>query len=426
MKKIVIIILGVLIKSGLFAQAVISERSINALIDNETDLIYGNLVGIRRDIHKFPELSEHEKRTSAIIASYLDSLGLEVRTNIGGYGVVGILKGAKPGKHIAWRADIDAVKSDLPDVVEFESRNKGVRHICGHDVHTTIGLGIANILSKHKDKINGTIYFIFQPSEEILNKGAQSMISEGLFDVIDPTEIYALHITPLPVGQIATKENELYAYFRKLTIQFKDVSDKENVVKYTQGLVKSYNTVDAKFWDNRNIGNPQIGICSPQTIYKNYLAVTEPFNVTTENNTVEISTMIYGTDIVNVDSLCLRLKAKINNSAYSNNLLTVNYDKQHPTINNNMVLTQETLQSISSVYGKAAVVPIYGIVGLFNDDFSYFQQRVPGVYFLLGGSNFEKGIISMPHSPTFAVDEGAIKIGVKYFSSMLMIRLNSK
>ena len=401
------------------------QSSIHNLIQKQTDEIFDSLVKIRRDFHMNPELSEHEKRSAEKIESYLRSLGLNVKTNIGGYGVVGILTGEKNGKHIAWRADIDAFKSDIPDVVEFESQVQGIRHICGHDVHTTIGLGIANILSKHKDEINGTIYFIFQPSEENF-QGARSMIDDGLFEIIDPSEIYALHMNPLPVGLITTKENELYSYGRELSIKFLNIPNKDSVINYVKKRIMEYNTVDNRFWDNRNLGNPQIGINSPQSIYRNYLAIYEQFKIKRENDKLEISVGLFGTNINEIDSLPIKLKGIINESKYANNLESVEYNIAYPTVKNNPGLTQESINIITSVYGQNSFVTSYGVVNGFNDDFSYFQQEVPGVYFGLGGSNYEKGIISMPHSPNFAVDEECIKIGVKYFSSLIVERLKNE
>lgn len=179
-----------------------ATASIHQFIQSHTDEIFDSLVKIRRDLHKHPEVSGEEKRTSEKIAEYLLSLGLEVKTGIGGNGVVGILKATKEGKHIAWRADIDAMPSDIPDVVDFKSEDRGVRHICGHDVHTTIALGIANVLASQKKHLKGTIYFIFQPAEESFT-GAKAMINDGLFDIIKPEEIYGLHITPSPSGIVS-------------------------------------------------------------------------------------------------------------------------------------------------------------------------------------------------------------------------------
>ena len=114
------------------------EAAIHQNVQAHTNAIFDSLVQIRRDFHRHPELSDQEKRTSMKVANYLESLGLEVTTHMGGYGVVGILDTGKKGKRIAWRADIDAMASDIPDVVAFKSENEGVRHICGHDIHLSL------------------------------------------------------------------------------------------------------------------------------------------------------------------------------------------------------------------------------------------------------------------------------------------------
>lgn len=470
MKKIVLISVGLFIlTSGLFigfhisGKTNISEESIHNIIQKETDEIYDSLVKIRRDIHMYPELSEHEKRTSEIIESYLRSLGLEVKTNIGGYGVIGILKGIKDGKHIAWRADIDAYNSDFPDVVEFESKNKGVQHICGHDVHTVIGLGIATVLSKQRDKINGSIYFIFQPAEEVYT-GAKRMIDDGLFTIINPSEIYALHISPLPVGTITAKENEVFAYRRNLKIKLKGISNEDTVVnnpqkqikshdasdeqfwgiknlanpqnrtynsqsisnkdafiKYVQNQIKSYNTTGDQFWDMKNLTDPQMGIFNPQSIYKNYLAIARNIEIKNTDDLLELSIKLFGTDINVLDSLPIKIKETIKKSPYANNLESVDYMSSSPTVNNNSKLTQDALNSLMKLYGKNSVISSFGIISDGrNDDFAYFQQHVPGVYFFLGGSN------SMPHSSNFTVDEECIKVGVKYFSSLIFERMKKE
>ena len=137
-------------------------------IANLSNQIFDELVAIRNDLHDHPELAGEEKRTSKIVEDYLLDLGLEVKTGIGGYGVVGILNSTKQGKKIAWRADMDAALHVFDNKLNHKPQ---VAHICGHDVHTSIGLGIANVLSKCKDDIEGTVYFIFQPSEESFQGG---------------------------------------------------------------------------------------------------------------------------------------------------------------------------------------------------------------------------------------------------------------
>ncbi|MEE9363567.1 MAG: amidohydrolase [Cellulophaga sp.] len=410
---------------ALTAQNTKFKSSIHKTVQLRTDEIFDSLVKIRRDFHANPEVSGQEKRTSKKIAKYLLSLGLEVKTNIGGNGVVGILKGDNPGKKIAWRADIDAMPSKIPDVVNFPSKNKGVRHICGHDVNTTIALGIANVLASQKETLQGTIYFIFQPSEENI-KGAKAMIDDGLFDIISPEEIYALHVTPMPVGLIASKPEWLFSDYKFTKVTFKNSNENESIIEFTKKIISDLHNVkpDSKFWDTRNLLDPNIGLENPNTIFKDYQTVNQNFNIEKSENKLTISTLVSSSNIKRMKAIIPFLNKKIGASKYAKNLLNIENLYKCAPIKNDKKLTTKTMNSISAIYGNENVIPLYGpIPDGRSDDFAYFQEQVPGVYFLLGGSNFEKGIISMPHSPNFAVDEQCIKTGVNFFSSMIIERL---
>ncbi len=403
-----------------------NTSSIHQDIQQQTDDIFDDLVKIRRDFHMNPEVSEQEKRTAHKIKEYLLSIGLEVKTDIGGNGVVGILKGAKEGKKIAWRADIDAMPSDIPDVVDFKSKKEGVRHICGHDVHATIALGIANVLASQKDQLEGTVYFIFQPSEENY-KGAQAMIEDGLFDIINPDEIYGAHIAPLPATMISTKPEWLFADYKMIEVVYKNSADNDAVLEYTKTLLKSFQNVVAgsEFFDPQSLLSPTIGLANPNTIFKDYITVYDNFNIKKTDDLISIKTYV-GSSIFNeLAKILLQVKQKIQSSKYSEKLINVSYSGDRANLMNNKKLTNEAMNSISAVYGQQNVIRLYGeMPDGRGDDFAYFQERVPGVYFFLGGSNFEKGIISMPHAPNFAIDENCIKTGVNYFSSMIVERLD--
>ena len=400
----------------------------HVFIQQKTDEIFDSLVSIRRDFHIYPELSGQEERTSKKIEQYLVSLGLEVKTNIGGFGVVGILNGAKKGKKIAWRADIDAMPSNMLDVVDFKSKNEGVRHICGHDVHTTVALGIANVLASQKENIEGTIYFVFQPSEENL-KGAEAMIDDGLFNIINPDEIYALHMSPFPAGTIATKSKGLFADYKRLNITIKKTNNSKALIDFTKTQILNLQNIESesKFWNMMNMGDPEIGIAGPNTIYKDYTIINGNINVKEINDKISLSAFLSSSDKKQQDLVIPYLKKQFSNSEYLDELLNIEYVSETPTILNDDTLASETLENLSSIYGNERVIPLTGIVADGrSDDFALFQQKVPGVYFFLGGSNYETGIISQPHSPGFAVDESCIKTGVQFFSSMIMERLGNK
>ena len=161
-------------------------------------------VAVRRDLHQHPELSGQEVRTAKVVADRLRKLGLAVRTGVGGHGVVGILDGARPGPLVAYRADMDAVRSTYPDPVPFPSLEPGIRHICGHDVHVTIGLALASVLASVKADLPGRVMFIFQPSEENAT-GARAMLRAGLFAEAKPDAIFGLHSAPFDAGRLSSK-----------------------------------------------------------------------------------------------------------------------------------------------------------------------------------------------------------------------------
>jgi len=163
-----------------------------------------DFIAVRRDLHRHPELSGREQRTAGIVAARLKALGLDVRTGVGGYGVVATLTGGRPGPLVAYRAVMDAVPSTAPDPAPFPSEVPGVGHICGHDVHVTIGVGLATALAQVRSDLPGRVMFIFQPAEERAT-GARAMLDDGLFATGLPVAIFGLHASPLEAGRITSK-----------------------------------------------------------------------------------------------------------------------------------------------------------------------------------------------------------------------------
>ena len=403
-----------------------NETLTHELIKLETDKFFDKLVEVRRNFHENPELSGKEKQTQETIKQYLLGLGLEVKTDIYGYGVVGILNGGKKGKKIGWRAEMDALPNDFPDKVDFKSKVKGIQHGCGHDIHMSIALGIAEVLSKNKKSLNGTVYFIFQPKEETFI-GAKGMLDSGLFTKIKPDEIYSLHVTALPVGQIMVKPNEMFAYQKRIRIKLKNELTNEQVNELTKKIYSSLSRTQksSKPWEIQNISDPKIGLTNPNTIFKNYLITDENFTIYSKNNERILEAYLYETDSSNIKNIIPSIKQLIEANNYKSQLLSISFIQENPTIINDKKLTNITVKTLDNIYGKDLVVPVYGQVPFFNDDFSIFQQKIPGVYFFLGGSNIEKGIIAMNHAPNFKVDEESIRIGVKSFSSLIFERLKN-
>ncbi|OPC62143.1 M20 metallopeptidase family protein [Elizabethkingia occulta] len=406
------------------AQQNAKATSVHQSIQSETDKIFNKLIEIRRDLHENPELAGQEIRTQNVLEKYLLNLGLEVQKDLYGHSLVGILRGGKKGKKIAWRADMDALSGDNTDKVSFKSKNKGAWHGCGHDVHMAIGLGIAEVLSKYKKELKGTVYFIFQPEEETFI-GARKMIDNGLFSKISPDEIYGLHVTALPVGQIMTKPEEIFAYQRRVKIELKntlpDKEIKELSKQISLSLSRSEN--NTKPWEIQHISDPKIGLKNPNTIFKNYRIIDGNFTSGSDDKGFSVKTYIYETNSDKLNEIIPQIKQVLETNGYKDQLISISYVQENPTIFNDKSLTNLASETLEKVYGKTAVVRDYGQVPYFNDDFSYFQQKKRGVYFLLGGSNSAKRIVAMNHTAGFEVDEESIRTGVKSFSSLIYERL---
>lgn len=420
---IVLIILAACQKA--FCQQKTKQAAIYETITTDTDHIYSKLVDLRRDFHENPELAGNEIHTQEKIKKYLLDLGLEVDTNVYGYGIVGILRGGKKGKNIAWRAEMDALPNDFPDQVDFKSKIKNIQHGCGHDVHMAIALGIAEVLSKNKKDLEGTVYFIFQPEEETFI-GAKSMLNKTLFTQTHLDEIYGLHVTPLPVGQIMVKPNEMFAYQRRFRIKLKDELTKEQAKELSKkihsALVRTKS--GAKPWELQNINDPKTGLTNPNTIFQDYLIMDDDFKIYSKNNELFLEAYLYETNAANLKNIIPKMKEVIEAENFKDQLISVSFIQDNATINNDKKLTNAAIKTLDALYGKDFVAPDYGQFPFFNDDFAYFQEKIPGVYFFLGGSNAENGLIAMNHAPNFRVDETCIKTGVKSFSSLIIERLS--
>lgn len=370
---------------------------------HETDSIYNKLVAVRRELHAHPELAGNEVHTQAFIQQYLLGLGLEVETGTYGHSVIGILKGAKPGKKIAWRAEMDALPNDFPDEEEFRSTVKGVQHGCGHDVHMAIALGIAEVLVKHKASLAGSVYFIFQPEEETF-MGAKGMVESGLFNKISPDEIYALHVTALPVGEILVKPGEMFAYQKRIRIKLKKDAPMEIRKEIYAALSRVQN--NSQPGEIQHVNDPVIGLMNPNTVFKDYL-IMDKFNTYSDKDTLFLETYLYETNKSNLIKILPEIKRICGDQLYS-----VAYIQENPTVVNDARLTRTAFGILKALHTD------YGQVPYFNDDFAYFQQKIPGVYFFLGGSN-----AALNHTPGFKVDEECMRVGVNSFSSLIIEKL---
>ena len=400
-----------------------------------TDLesIEPKVIEWRRYFHENPELSNREFKTAEKIAEHLKSLGIEVQTGVAHTGVVGLLKGNHPGKVIALRADIDALpvteRNDLPFkstvTTEFLNTETGVMHACGHDTHIAILMGVAEILSKHKDKINGTVKFIFQPAEEGPlpgeEGGAKLMIKEGVLENPKVDAIFGLHIrSNYEVGTMHYKSGGVMASVERFVINVKG--------KQTHGG-RPWNGVDPILISAKIIDGLQT-IISREAALTNEAAVITVGKITsgTRFNIIPETAELIGT----LRTLDPDMKAQIIRrmtemtetlaKAYGGEA-TISFQNNTTITYNDPDLVNQMLPSLQKVAGNENVRLRKATTG--GEDFSYYQEIVPGFYFFLGGMTKGNTEAYPHHTPDFYIDESCLLLGVKAMTQLTFDYLNN-
>ena len=377
---------------------------LEAQIDELVDKYFSRLLEIRRHLHMYPELSNQEFQTTNFINHELDKANIKKLLLNSQTGTSAEIRGIK-GPIVAVRADIDALpiqeESDLP----FRSVVNGISHMCGHDVHTTIALGVGFILQELKHLLPGTVRLIFQPAEES-EGGAEAMIAEGLLK--DVKAIIGLHNMPdLPVGTIGVKEGFLMASVDDFTIKIKGkgghaaLPEKaidpivigSAVVNLLQTLVSR--TISPKESAVITVGSFQSG--NAHNVIPEFAILKG--TVRTSNETIRKE--IQESFITLVQNLVHSLGGEVE----------IDYQVLLPSVFNHSKVTSVVREVAISTVGMDNVVTAESTMG--GEDFSFYQQKVPGCYIWLGSGNKEKGITYGWHHPKFMVDEAAIKIGVK-------------
>jgi amidohydrolase len=400
----------------------LTEKKLMEKIGKNLEEKRGELIALYRDLHRHPEVSGKEKRTAGIIAELLRSAGLEVETGIGGHGVVGILKGTKPGPVVAYRADMDAVISKAPDPVSFRSEKPGVRHICGHDAHTTVALGIAEVLAAFREDLSGTIKFIFQPAEENV-EGARAMIADGALENPDPEAILAVHCAPLEAGQIGSVEGMLLPGLDMVQVIISGEGDLKPATAAISKVISGMSTVSAASIKDLEFG-PSSGEAAAQNDFIFSVVIGSEENPEKNQRTLRAMVRTSGEGYskkaeegiqTGIDNLDMPgISSKIN---YSQNVV--------PAVMNDKFLVRGALDTIRSVLGEEGLVVVEQVPPFFGEDFAYYLQKIPGVMYWLGVSNSEKGIIGLPHHPQFAVDEEAIIVGIKTMTAVILNYLDT-
>ena len=395
---------------------------LGAEVDRRAAQVQGKVVAWRRDIHAHPELSNRETRTAGLVASHLRSLGLEVRTGVAHTGVVGVLRGGRPGPAVALRADMDALpvteEVDVPFASKvratYNGQEVGVMHACGHDAHVAMLMGVAEVLAGMRRELPGTVTFIFQPAEEGPpageEGGAEMMIKEGVLDDPKPGAIFGLHVFPYPTGEIRFRPAGAMAS-----------SDAVRIV------VRGRQTHGAQPWAGVDpiVVAAQI-VLGLQTITSRQVDITAAPAIVTigavhggvRYNIIPDSVVMVGTIRAfdpaarrDIHDRVRRTAEAIAQSAGATAQVAV--DSGPPVTYNDPALTERMAPTLRRVAGAGRIHTAPPLTTA--EDFSRYQERIPGLFFFLGVAppRADQRTAAPNHSPRFFVDEAALPVGVR-------------
>jgi amidohydrolase len=380
----------------------------------------------RRDLHQHPELSNRETRTAALVAAHLRELGLQdVRTGLAHHGVTGVLRGARPGPRIALRADMDGLPVteavDLPFAskvtTEFRGDTVGVMHACGHDAHTSILMGVAEVLAAQREQLAGEVLFVFQPAEEGApigeEGGASLMLRDGLFDGFKPEAMFGLHVwSAMHVGEIGYRSGPFMAASDSFGITVKG--------RQTHGS-RPWGGIDPIAISASLIGSAQQIVSREMNISQ--LPVVLSFGAIKggiRNNIIPDQVELIGTirtfDDAMREDVFSRLRRVAEHTAAAHGAsveLAVPNPNGNPVTVNDPALTARMLPSLAKVVGADKVNEIGLVMGA--EDFSYYAREVPSLFFFVGSTPRDVALADAPsnHSPHFFLDEEALGVGLR-------------
>jgi len=418
--------------TGISASISAQDSALTPPVQSLVDRVMPQVIEWRRDFHQHPELGNREFRTSGIVAEYLEYLGLEVRTGIAHTGVVAVLRGGRPGPVVALRADMDALpvaeQVNLPFAstqrTQYNGQEVGVMHACGHDNHVAILMGVAGVLAQMQETLPGTVLFVFQPAEEGAPEGeeggADLMLKEGAFADPRPDAVFGLHVSPIPVGAIAVRKEGMMAS-----------SDEFKITVHGQ------QTHGAQPW----AGIDPIVVASQivlglQTITSRQLNVTLTPSIVTvgainggvRNNIIPESVEMIGTirtfdadTRADIHERITRTATQIAASAGASADVDINIG--YPVTRNDSALTERMMPTLRRAVGPG-LAESPRVTGA--EDFSYFAEEVPGMFFFLGVAPDNPELVFPNHSPNFFADERALPIGVQTMTALALDFLNGE
>ncbi|HTJ28645.1 MAG TPA: amidohydrolase [Candidatus Limnocylindria bacterium] len=375
--------------------------------------VVAEVVATRRDLHEHPELGFEEHRTAELVARRLEALGFEVHTGIGRTGVVGVLRGTRPGKTIMLRADMDALPIDEENDVPYRSRSAGTMHACGHDGHVAILLGAARVVMSRRDEVAGTVCFLFQPAEEGKG-GARAMVEDGVLERFGIERAYGLHLASAhPVGQVGFREGPFYASSDSIEITIEGKGGHGAAPHLSIDPVY----VAAQF------------VVAVQQIVSRQVDPIEPAVVTvgaihggTTHNVIPSRVELLGTvrafDADVRAKMAERIERVLSGVCESSGAsYTFEYLWRYPVTSNDAEQTRYARALAERVAGPAQVAEVPRLMGA--EDFSFFAERVPACFFTLGSNGGEDSAFPHHHA-RFDIDESALATGVRMMTALAL------
>jgi amidohydrolase len=392
----------------------------NLTFKAEAQLLKNQLIAWRRDFHRHPELGFKEVRTSGIVAKHLANLGLEVQIGIGKTGVVGVLDGGKPGPVIMLRFDMDALPITELNQTDYVSENPGVMHACGHDAHTAIGMGLAQLMTQHRDEIAGTLKFVFQPAEEGEN-GALAMIRDDVLSDPAPEIALGLHVwneAPVGIAQVGAGGVMAAADIFTIKVQGKVTHGAQphrgiDAILLAAHIVTALQTVIARSVDPRQTAVVTVGM----------LHAGSAFNIIADS--AEMTGTIRTFDPIVREQILQRVKDVVEGTASAlGGSATIDIKAISPATVNDERVAKLVRATAIDVMGAANVSADQFTMGA--EDMSEFLNRVPGCFFFLGSANTDKGPVYPHHNPRFDIDESILPDGVAILAGAVLRYLNGE
>ncbi|MBL8220923.1 MAG: amidohydrolase [Bryobacterales bacterium] len=412
---------------ALFTAAALGAQTRDAQIAQRVDALRPTLIEMRRDFHMYPELSNREERTARVIAEKLRKLGFdEVRTGVARHGIVAVLKGAKPGPVVAWRTDMDGLPVNETLDVPYKSRNKGVKHACGHDVHMAVALGIAELLAGMRQELAGSVKFVFQPAEEGPPEGEEGgaplMVKEGVLDNPRPQAIFGLHAGVAgPVGSVGYASGPAMASGDEFTLIIR--GRKSHAAWPHQG-VDSVTIASECVLALQSIRSRRIDPLQPMVLTIGTIHGGERHNIIAETVQMRGTMRTFHEGVRENVRTMMRQTLDGCTAAHG-----ANYELRwgafsYPPLINEPQISARSAAVLQRVLGKDKVMTTAPVMG--SEDFSYYLKEVPGFFYWLHGANEARGIVHGNHTAEFDMDEDSLAVGVKTGAALLLDVLERK